>query len=95
MLGLHSHIEGSPYRNHGRNLVQELMERPWRELLPGLLTGFLTEPNHQPRDSTTHNKLDLPPSITNQKNALQACLHSLNEDIFLVEGPSDDLLVSG
>lgn len=84
MLGLHSHIEGSPHRNHGRNLVGELMQRPWRELLPGLLTGFLTDPITSPGTVPLTINWTLPPSITNQKNALQACLQpSLNKDIFL------------
>jgi hypothetical protein len=50
---------------------QELMQRPWRDVLywlasPGLLSllSYRTQDYH-PRDGTTHNGLGLPPLITN------------------------------
>jgi len=48
---------------------QELMQRPWRDAAyllasPGLLSLlFYRTQDHQPRDSTTHNRLG-PPTLT-------------------------------
>ena len=54
-----------------RTWRQELVQRPWKGaaywLTPrGLLSllSYRTQ-DHQPRDGTTHNGLDLPPLITN------------------------------
>ena len=66
-------IKSSQDRNSSRAGIwrQELMQRPWRVLLTGLLhmacfslLSYRAQ-NHQPRDGPTHNGLAPLPSITN------------------------------
>jgi hypothetical protein len=63
-----------------RTWKQELIQRSQRGATYWLgphgllrLLSFRTQ-YHQPRNGITHNRLSLPLSITNLKNALQACL---------------------
>ena len=77
LLGLCFHLTVHHRRKSGRNSnregtwKQELMQRPWRGAVTGLLlvacpSGFLIEPqDHQSRSGTTHNVLGRPSSITN------------------------------